>query len=118
MSRVNERVLIVSLTPAPSFYAVMADAETDDPVEFWPLVGRALVERDRRDHSDDEPNIDYLSPMDYERYHAAVLGHDRQQISAPPPRAAGKIEDNVIEAHRIGEAPNQSPSPTPSTETG
>jgi transposase InsO family protein len=51
--------------------------------------------------------LDYLSPIDYERSHTVV-----------PPRAAGKIEDNVIEANCIGEPSNQSPSPTPSTETG
>jgi putative transposase len=62
--------------------------------------------------------LDYLSPIDYERNHAAAPGSDREQLTAPPPLAAGKIEDNVIEAKCIGAASNQSPSPTPSTETG
>jgi hypothetical protein len=61
--------------------------------------------------------LDYLSPTDYERNHAAAAGSDRQQVSAPL-RAAGKIEDDVIEANCIGEPSNQLPSPTPSTETG
>jgi hypothetical protein len=62
--------------------------------------------------------LDYLSPMDYERDHAAAPGSDRQQVSAPPPLAAGKIADHVIETNCIGEASNQLASPTPSTETG
>ena len=61
--------------------------------------------------------LDYLSPSDYERRHAAA-SVDQHQSTAPPPLAAGKIEDNVIEANCIGEASNQLPSPTPSTETG
>jgi putative transposase len=63
--------------------------------------------------------LDYLSPIDYERSYASGSNIDQQpQTSAPPPLAAGKIEDNLIEANCIGEASNQSPSPTPSTETG
>jgi hypothetical protein len=63
--------------------------------------------------------IDYLSPNDYERRHAAGPNIEQQrQTSAPPPLATGKIEDNVIEGNCIGEAPNQSPSPAPFTETG
>ena len=63
--------------------------------------------------------LDYLSPIDYERRYAAGSNIDqKQQTSAPPPLATGKIEDNVIEANCIGEASNQLPSPAPSTETG
>src|SRR5215469_3406364 len=58
MSRMDERGLIVSLTPAPGFYAVMVKPETEEPVEFWPLVGWALVERDYREDPDGPPNID------------------------------------------------------------
>jgi putative transposase len=43
--------------------------------------------------------LDYLSPIDYERNHTAAPGIDRQQLTAPPPLAAGKIEDDVIEAN-------------------
>jgi putative transposase len=62
--------------------------------------------------------LDYLSPIDYERNHAPAPGSDRQQLTAPPLLAAGKIQDNVIEPNCIGEPSNQLPSPTPSTETG
>jgi len=58
MSRINERDLIVSLTPAPGFYAVLADPDSDGPVEFWPLVGWALVERDHREEYDEPPKIE------------------------------------------------------------
>jgi putative transposase len=62
--------------------------------------------------------LDYLSPIDYERRHAAGPNTNNQQSTAPPPRAAEKIEDHVIQANCSGEQSNQSPSPTPSTETG
>jgi len=69
--------------------------------------------------------LDYLSPIDYERAYGAQLNFpcgDEQplQESAPPPAAAGKIEDGqgVISIKKIGESLNQSPSPIPSTETG
>jgi hypothetical protein len=63
--------------------------------------------------------LDYLSPIDYERRHAAGSNVDQQQqTAAPPPLTAGKIEDNVIKVNCIGEVSNQSPSPTPSTKTG
>jgi len=61
--------------------------------------------------------LDYLSPIDYERRYTAG-SIDQHLYTAPPPLAAGKIEDNVREANRIREASNQLPSPTPSTETG
>ena len=69
--------------------------------------------------------LDYLSPIDYERAYGAQLNfpcRDEQPLkeSAPPPTAAGKIEDRqgVISIKKIGEPLNQSPSPTPSTESG
>jgi len=62
--------------------------------------------------------LDYLSPIDYERRHAAGPNTNNQQSTAPPPLAAGKIEDHVSEANCSAEQSNQSPSPTPSTETG
>ena len=62
--------------------------------------------------------LDYLSPIDYERRCAPGSYIDQQPSTAPPPLATGKIEDNVIEVNCIGEASNQLPSPTPSTETG
>ena len=62
--------------------------------------------------------IDYLSPIDYERRYPEGTIHQHQTNTAPPPLAAGKIEDHVIEPNCIAEASNQLPSPTPSTETG
>ena len=70
--------------------------------------------------------LDYLSPIDYERAYGAQLNfpcRDQQPLkeSAPPPYAAsGKIEDGqgLISIKKIGESLNQSPSPTPSTESG
>jgi len=62
--------------------------------------------------------IDYLSPIDYERRYPTGTIDEHQSNTAPPPLAAGKIEDTVIEANCIAEASNQSLSPTPSTETG
>jgi putative transposase len=62
--------------------------------------------------------IDYLSPIAYERRHTAGTIDKPQFNTAPPPLAAGKIEDNVTEPHCTAEASNQLPSPTPSTETG
>jgi putative transposase len=61
--------------------------------------------------------LDYVSPIDYERRYTAG-SIDQHLYTAPPPLAAGKIEDNVREANRIREASNQLLSPTPSTETG
>jgi hypothetical protein len=46
--------LIVSMMPAPGWFAAMAPEE-EHPVEFWRLVGWALVERN---YGDDEPNIE------------------------------------------------------------
>ncbi len=40
--------------------------------------------------------IDYLSPIDYERRYPAGTIDEHQSNTAPPPLAAGKIEDNVI----------------------
>ena len=62
--------------------------------------------------------IDYLSPIDYERRYPAGTIDEHQTNTAPPPLAAGKIEDHVIEPNCIAEASNQLPSPTPSIETG
>ena len=69
--------------------------------------------------------LDYLSPIDYERAYGAQPNfpcRDEQPLkeSAPPPTAAGKIEDRqgIISIKKIGESLNQSPSPSPSTESG
>ena len=69
--------------------------------------------------------LDYLSPIDYERAYGAQLNFpcgDQQlpKESAPPPAASGKIEDGqgLISINKIGGPLNQSPSPTPSTESG
>jgi putative transposase len=62
--------------------------------------------------------LHYLSPIDYERRYAAGSNIDQHLYTAPPPLAAGKIEDHVVEVNCIGEPSNQLPSPTPSTETG
>src|ERR1700736_5059331 len=69
--------------------------------------------------------LDYLSPINYERAYGAQLNfpcRDEQPLkeSAPPPTAAGKIEDRqgIISIKKIGESLNQSPSPSPSTESG
>jgi hypothetical protein len=58
MQSADRPELIISLTPAPGFYTVMVDPDTDGPVEFWPLVGWALIERDYREDPDEPPNID------------------------------------------------------------
>src|SRR6202030_1977671 len=69
--------------------------------------------------------LDYLSPIDYERAYGVQLNFPcRDELplkeSAPPPTAAGKIEDRqgIISIKKIGESLNQSPSPSPSTESG
>lgn len=50
--------LILSIMPAPGWRAAMASAEPDGPIEFWRLVGWALIEEDFRQDEDDEPNIE------------------------------------------------------------
>ena len=50
--------LILSVTPAPGWRTAMASPEPDGPIEFWRLVGWALVEKDFRQDEDDEPNIE------------------------------------------------------------
>jgi len=69
--------------------------------------------------------LDYLSPIDYERVYGAQPNFqcsDQGPLkqSAPPPLAAEKIgeEQNSIKVNEIAQSRNQSPSPTPSTETG
>ncbi len=69
--------------------------------------------------------LDYLSPIDYERAYGAqsnsqCSGQGLLKQSAPPPLAAEKIgeEQDSIKVNEIGHSRNQSPSPTPSTETG
>ena len=69
--------------------------------------------------------LDYLSPIDYERAYGAQSNSqcsDQRLLkqSAPPPLAAEKIgeEQDSIKVNQIGHSRNQSPSPTPSTETG
>jgi putative transposase len=69
--------------------------------------------------------LDYLSPIDYERAYGAQPNSQCSdqgllKQSAPPPLAAEKIgeEQNSIKVNQIGHSRNQSPSPTPSTETG
>ena len=57
MSRVDEYALIVSLMPAPGFYALMVNPNTDDP-EFRPLLGWTLIEwRKREPTGNDEFDI-------------------------------------------------------------
>lgn len=69
--------------------------------------------------------LDYLSPIDYERAYGAQSNSQCSdqgllKQSAPPPLAAEKIgeEQDSIKVNEIGHSRNQSPSPTPSTETG
>jgi hypothetical protein len=69
--------------------------------------------------------LDHLSPIDYKRAYGAQLNfpcRDQQPFkeSAPPPTVAGKIADGqgVISIKKIGKPTNQSPSPSPSTESG
>lgn len=68
--------------------------------------------------------LDYLSPIDYERAYGAQSNSQCSdqgllKQSAPPPLAAEKIgeEQDSIKVNEIGHSRNQSPSPTPSTET-
>ena len=69
--------------------------------------------------------LDYLSPIDYERAYGAQSNSQCSdqgllKQSAPPPLAAEKIgeEQDSIKVNQIAHSRNQSPSPTPSTETG
>ena len=70
--------------------------------------------------------LDYLSPIDDERAYGAQFNfpcRDQpplKESAPPPPAASGKIEDRqgLISSKKIGEPLSQSPSPTPSTESG
>ena len=70
--------------------------------------------------------LDYLSPIDYERAYGAQLNFpcgdqpSLKESAPPPPAASGKIEDGqgLISIKKIGAPHHQSPSPTPSTESG
>jgi putative transposase len=62
--------------------------------------------------------LDYLSPIDYERRHAAGI-HRPTSIYRTAAAGGGKNRKTTSSKRTVsGEASNQSPSPIPSTETG